>query len=232
VASQLAPRVVALCAWLAAALPLVALLFFLAAYRFDVPRLADLPSIVEDPGAATRLRWAGLADMAAYLPVAPVVIYLHRRLGDRAPDLIGLLTFCGLAYVVLGSLGGTLFPTVGPPLIEDGSAAARVTFAAFANMVAVGLWGTLELIGFGVWLLGVGWLLRADGAGFAALAVVAGIGSLLSAARTGITGRSVGDLPGPLDFVIVGLLGLALPWLAWLGIRLYRGQAPAPTQLR
>lgn len=225
---QLTPRVVAVCAWLAAVLPLVALVVFLAAYRFDVARLTDLPSIVADPGAASSLRWAGLADMTAYLPVAPVVIYLHRRLRDRAPDLIGLLTFCGLAYVLLGSLGGTLFATVGQPLIEDGSEAARVTFAAFANMVAVGLWGTLELIGFGVWLVGVGWLLRPDSRAFGTLGIVAGIGSLLSAARTGITGRSVGDLPGPLDFVIVGLLGLALPWLAWLGIRIYRGQAPAP----
>lgn len=69
----------------------------------------------------------------------------------------------------------------------------------------------------------VGWLIRTQSPAFGWLAIVAGIGSLLSAARTGITGRSVGDLPGPLDFVIVGLLGLALPWLAWLGIRLYRG---------
>lgn len=207
----------------------MAFVIFLEAYRFEVGRLADLSSIIDDPDAATTLRWAGLIDMTAYLPVAPIVIYLHGRMRDRAPDLIGLLTFGGLAYVLLGSLGGTLLATVGPPLIEDGSEAARVTFGAFANMVAVGLWGTLELIGFGVWLLGIAWLLRADSAGFGTLGIVAGIGSLLSAARTGITGRSVGDLPGPIDFVIVGLLGLALPWLAWLGIRLYRGQTPAPS---
>ena len=217
----------AVCAWLAAVLPLLAFVAFLAAYRFDAERLSDLPSIVGDRHAAASLRWAGLIDMAAYLPVAPVVIYLHRRLAHRAPDLIGLLTFCGLAYVLLGALGGTLFATVGPPLVEDGSEAARVTFAAFATMVVVGLWGTLELIGFGVWLVGIGWLLRAESLAFGWLAIVAGAGSLLSAARSGMTGRSVGELPGPLDFVIVGLLGLALPWLAWLGIRLYRGWIPA-----
>jgi hypothetical protein len=223
---QLTQRSVAVCAWLAAVVPLLALVAFLAAYRFDTARLTDLPSIVGDRDAAAALRWAGLIDMTAYLPVAPIVVYLHRRLAERAPDLIGLLTFCGLAYVLLGALGGTLFATVGPPLVEDGSEAARVTFAAFATMVAVGLWGTLELIGFGVWLVGIGWLLRAQSPAFGWLAIVAGIGSLLSAGRTGITGRSVGDLPGPLDFVVVGLLGLALPWLAWLGIRLYRGWMP------
>jgi hypothetical protein len=228
---QTTSRVLAICAWLAAVLPLVALVAFSAAYRFDAGRFTDLPSIVGDRDAAALLRWAGLIDMAAYLPVAPVVIYFHRRLADRAPpDLIGLLTFCGLAYVLLGSLGGTLFATVGPPLIEDGSSAARVTFAAFASMVTIGLWGTLELIGFGVWLVGVGWLLRAESPGFGTLAIVAGIGSLLSAVRTGITGRSVGDLPGLPDFIVVGLLGLALPWLAWLGLRLSRGWAAGPAR--
>jgi hypothetical protein len=221
-------RVVAISAWAAAIQPLVALIVFLAVYDFAPGGLNDLPSIVGDADAAGTLRWAGLADMLAYLPVAPVVIYLHRRLAHRAPDLIGVLTFGGLAYVLLGSLGGTLFATVGPPLVEAGTDAARLVFGALADMITVTLWGTLELIGFGVWLIGVGWLLRADSAAFGYAGILAGVGSLLSAARTGITGRSVGDLPGVLDWVIVGLLGLALPWLAWLGIRLWRGQPPAP----
>jgi len=221
---QPAAFLAAVCAWLAALLPLIALVAFLAAYRFDIGRLADLPSIVGDRGAAPTLRLAGLLDMAAYLPVAPVVIYVHRRLRDRAPDLIGLLTFAGLTYVVLGSLGGTIFATVAPPLVEDGSDVARTTFGAFATMGTVTLWGTLESIFLGIWLIGVGWLIRAERAGFGTLAIVAGVGSLLSAGRSGITGVSVGELPGPLDVLIVGLLGLYVPWLAWLGILLYRGQ--------
>jgi hypothetical protein len=56
------------------------------------------------------------------------------------------------------------------------------------------------------------------------LGIVAGVGALLSAARSGITGRSVGDLPGPVDVVVVGLLGLYVPWLVWLGILVYRRQ--------
>jgi hypothetical protein len=221
----LTPRVVAICAWLAASLPLAALVVVAGAYHFEVDRLADLPSIVGDRSAAPTLRWAGLLDMSAYLAVAPVVIDLHRRLRDRAPDLIGLLTFGGLAYVVLGSLGGAIFATVAPPLVEHGSVVARTTFAAFATLVTVTSWGTLELIFLGMWLIGVGVLLRAEHAVFGTLAVVAGVGALLSAARSGLTGRSVGDLPGPLDFVVVGLLGLYVPWLAWLGIILYRRQS-------
>jgi hypothetical protein len=221
---QSAARIVAICAWLAALLPIAALVAFLAAYHFDLNRFADLKTIVGDRGAAPTLRLAGLLDMAAYLAVAPVVMDLHRRLRGRAPDLIGLLTFGGLAYVVLGSLGGTIFATVEPPLVEDGSEVARTTFGAFATMVTVTLWGTLESIYLAVWLIGVGWLLRAERAAFGTLAVVAGVGALLSAARSGFTGLSVGDLPGPIDVVVVGLLGLYVPWVAWLGVLLYRGQ--------
>src|SRR5687767_478532 len=100
---QLTQLSVAVRAWLAAVVPPLALVAFLAAYRFDTGSFTDLPSIVGDRNAAAALRWAGLIDMTAYQPVAPVVIYLHRRLGDRAPDLIGLLTFCGMSYVLLGS---------------------------------------------------------------------------------------------------------------------------------
>ena len=51
----------------------VALVAFVSAYRLDVGRLADLPSIVGDRGAAPTLRLAGLLDMSAYLAIAPVV---------------------------------------------------------------------------------------------------------------------------------------------------------------
>jgi hypothetical protein len=214
-------RAVALCAFLAAILPLIAFVAFASAYDFDAGRLADLPSIVgTDRSSAVRV--AGLFDMSAYLVVAPVVMYLHGRLRGRSPELSGLLTFCGLTYVALGSLGGTTFATVAPPLIDDGSDAARVTFAAFATFVTVTIWSTLESIFLGIWLLGINRLVRPERTGLGTLGVAAGIGALLSAARSGLTGRSVADLPGPIDVVVVGLLGLYVPWLAWLGFQLLR----------
>ena len=221
---HLTPRVVALFCWAAAGMPLVALVIFMAAYRFDVGEQGGGASIV---GIITLLIGAStvfgqlkdsLDEIWEVRPKSELGVWGFVR--DR------LLTFGGLAYVLLGSLGGTLFATVGPPLVEDGSAAARVTFAAFANMVTLTLWGTLELIGLGVWLIGVGWLTTAENRVFGIFGVVAGIGSMLSAARTAITGRSVADLPGPLDFVVVGLLGLYVPWLVWLGVRLYRERSP------
>jgi hypothetical protein len=219
---RLKPRAVAVCAWLAAVLPLVALAAFVAAYRCDVRRLADLPSIVGDRSSSPVLRLAGLLDMSAYLAVAPVVIFIHRRFERGQGDVIGLLSFCGLAYVVLGSLGGTIVATVEPPLVDDGSDNARTTFAAFSTLVTVTIWSTLESIFLGAWLIGIGSLFRTERLAFGNLAILAGVGALLTAIRAGLTGRSVGDLPGPIDFVVVGVYGLYVPWLAWLGFRLYQ----------
>ena len=222
VAGVSARRLVALCALLAAVLPLVAFGAFAAAYRFDVGRLADLPSIVGDRDVATTLRIAGLLDMSAYLVVAPLVAYLHGRLRPQAPDLMTLITFCGFAYVLSGSLGGTIFATVGPPLVLDGSASARTTFGAFATFVTVTIWSTLESIFLGVWLLGIGSLLRRHALGLGTLGMLAAIGAFLSAARSAVTGQSVGDLPGPIDLMVVGWYGLYVPWMAWLGILIAR----------
>jgi hypothetical protein len=223
VETRSARRLVGACAWLAALLPMLALAAFAAAYRFDIGRLADLPSIVGDTDVAQTLRIAGLLDMSAYLVVAPVVAYLHCQLGRRAPDLMALVTFCGFAYVLLGSLGGTIFATVGPPLVVDGSDLSRSTFGAFATFVTVTIWSTLESIFLGAWLLGVGWLLRPSARSLGTLAMVAAIGAFLSAARSGLTGHSVGDLPGLIDLLIVAWFGLYVPWMVWLGTLLLRG---------
>ena len=113
--------------------------------------------------------------------------------------------------------------------MEDGSEVARTIFAAFATLVTVTLWGTLESIFLGVWLIGIGVVFRPERSAFGTLTIAAGVGALLSAARSGITGQSVADLAGPLDALVVGLLGLYVPWLLWLGVLLYRRQLPQST---
>jgi hypothetical protein len=132
---------------------------------------------------------------------------------------------------VVGSLGGSTFATVAPPLIDEGSEAARVTFAATTPFVTVTIWSTLESIFLGVWLLGINRLLRPQVVGLGTLGIVAGIGALLSAVRSGLTGQSVADLAGPVDLVVVGLLGLYVPWFAWLGVELFRARSSVPLQM-
>lgn len=201
------------------------------AYGFDMQALAHPGSIVDDgQGVADVLRWGALLDMVSYLPLAVVVVYVHYRLRDRNPLLVGVMTAGGLAYVLIGSLAGALLASVGPPLIEGyaeataaGQEAARVSLESIGNATFVGLWGTLELIGIGAWFLGVGWLLWSEWRPFAALSILAGVGTLSASLRTGLTGRTIVDVDGPLDLAILGAAGCLVLWEMWLAVRLWRG---------
>ena len=56
-------------------------------------------------------------------------------------------------------------------------------------------------------------------------AYVAGVGALASSARTGLTGRTLVEVEGPLDLVILTAAGLVIVWQLWLAARLWRGSA-------
>jgi hypothetical protein len=202
-----------------------------AAYSFDIKAMAHPGSIVDKgEGVAQLLRWGALLDMVSYLPFAVLVVYFHYRLRAGNPELVALLTACGLAYVLIGSIAGVVMAAVGPPLMVGyatapaaGREAARVALEAVGNATLVGLWGTLELIFVGFWFIGVGLLLRHDWRRFAMLSSVLGVALLVASARTGLTGRLVVEVNGPIDLVMDASLGLLFVWELWLGIRLWRG---------
>jgi hypothetical protein len=222
---------VAAAAVLSVVLGMGASILLAAAYGFDLHTFAHPGSIVDKGVEVARLlRWGALLDMASYLPMAAVVVYFHHRLRERNPELVSLLTAGGLAYVLIGSIAGALLAAAGPPLIAgyasasaEGREAARVVLEALGNAALVGLWGTLELICIGFWFLGLGWLLRSDWRRFAALSIVVGVGMLVASARTGLTGRTLVEVNGPVDFVIAAPLGLFFVWIFWLAARLWRG---------
>jgi len=120
------------------------------------------------PTGASLIRWGSLIDMAGYLSIAPVVIYLRARYSTaRYADLYAL---AGLALVVIGSIGAVAMATAAPPLINDyatASAAQRQAvlpaFATLYRAVVLGLWQTLETIPATVWLLGVASAARLKG---------------------------------------------------------------------
>ena len=120
------------------------------------------------PTGASLIRWGSLIDMAGYLSIAPVVLYLRARYSTaRYADLYAL---AGLALVVIGSIGAVAMATAAPPLINDyatASAAQRQAvlpaFATLYRAVVLGLWQTLETIPATVWLLGVASAARLKG---------------------------------------------------------------------
>lgn len=225
---------------LAALLEGVASAVLAAAFGFDLAALAHLGSLLDrGPAAAELLRWGALLDMAGYLALGLVVLYVGERLRQRNALAVSSLTLSGLAALLVGAVGAVLLATVGPSLLVDYATApvsareaARVTLEALGRGVAAGLWGTLELALLGAWLIGVGWLLRREWPRFGGLALLSGIGMVASSLRTGATGRTLPDVSGPLDLVIVLLIGgslvLLFVWLLWLAVHLWRERPAGP----
>ena len=223
--------------WVAAAIGLSVLLtigagvLMPAAFGFDIAAIGHPGSIVDKgEDTAQLLRWGALVDMVSYLPFAVVVLYFHHRLRTRNQELVALLTACGMAYVLIGSMAGALLASAGPPLIAgyasapaEGREVARVTLEALGHISLVGWWGTLELIFIGFWLLAVGWLLRSEWRRFAALSIAVGVAVLVASIRTGVTGQTLVEINGPIDLALAAPLGLFLIWELWLAARLWRG---------
>jgi hypothetical protein len=232
-------RFLALVALAMVALEITASAMFLALYDFDIGVLAANPAAVpaRGPEVATLLRWGAVVDMLGYLALAPIVVYLRGRLTSSSSEqgrplwVIDLLTFGGLGWVLIGSIGAALWASAGPPLLaasaassEAASVAGAIGFMTLATAVNVGLWGTLEWLLLPVWLIGVGWLVRTEGRAFGWLAVLAGVGGLAYGLRTGLTGRPPVDLTSPLDLLTFAGFGLFFVWAVWLAIRLWQGR--------
>lgn len=228
---------VAMVAFAAVVLQGTAGLAFAAVYGFDVARHADLGALTErGPGTATAFRLALLIDMLGYLAVAPVVLHLHRRLHSRgmaSPTerwLVDVVTFFGLLFTIAGSIGATVLAVAGSTLIDAAAGggpsetAARVGFEAVSRTVNEGLWGPLEFLAAGIWVGGVGGLLRNEARRFAATAMVVAAGLILYAARTGLTGRNPVESVEAIDLVALAAITLFALWELWLAARLWLGR--------
>jgi hypothetical protein len=225
-------RAVAAAIVLSIVLGLGATVVLLAAYGFDPGAMGD-PGSIADKGkqAAELLRWGALLDMASYVPFAVPVLYFHGRLSKSGGELIRFVTAAGLAYVLIGAIGGALLAGGGPPLVagdagasEAGRETARIALDSLGRAVFVGLFGTLELIPFAGWMVGVGWVLRREWPRFWTLSVVAALGVLASSVRSGLTGRSLIEIDGLPALIIAAALGLVFVWQLWLAARLWWGR--------
>ena len=79
------------------------------------------PTSILGSGAngANLFRWGMILDMFGYyLLLAPLALLLWSILKPKGMNLITLLTFCGLAYMLIGALGAATLAAISPPLIE------------------------------------------------------------------------------------------------------------------
>lgn len=133
-----------------------------AASGFEAKVFSDPRGLVTRGSAAAELiRWASSLDLIGYLLLGPLAVYFRERFkGDR---FIGLYSFAGLIYILIGATGAVILGTAAPPLMRAyqaalGSQRDAITgdFVILYLIVARGLWQTLEGIPAAIWLLGIG----------------------------------------------------------------------------
>lgn len=185
-----------------------------------------------DPSAMLRFshNW-GLAkasmllDMFGYyLLLLPVIFYLHEYLRRKTP-WANLLTFCGLAYVLIGAIGAAILASVWPQQMQqylNASADQKIALqSATENISAIvygGMWNILEMFLSGVWWAGIGLALRQEFKSLGNVSIVLGVSCILD---------SIGNMTGLKMLAEIGLniyLVLAIVWAFWVGTLIYKGK--------
>ena len=195
-------------------------LAFFAAFGGDVEgAIFGEPAAILGGGAsaAALLRWGAILDMFySYLLIAPLALFLHRRLRPIKPWLADIGTIGALAYIFVGAAGAAILATVGSSLVEAYGAAAPADRAAIAtafdvlrNTVYFGLWQMLNPITAGIWISSVGWLVLAQRPIVGRFLVVLGVGLMCLSGTTMLGIHS-------LTVLLVGVAVILLVWLAWV----------------
>lgn len=172
--------------------------------------------------AGQLMKWSWLSDMLGYyLLLVPAIFLLHYWLKNKNPYWMGVFTFCGLTYIISGSVGAAMLAKTWPTLISAYASAEGLkkeiidlVFTNTTEMVYGGIWGYLEFLLAGLWWIGVGIALRSEHKVFGIVTIFLGvftlaamIGEVLALEYVSFTGLLVYLLLAPL-------------WAAWLGIHL------------
>lgn len=227
-------RLTAITAILSGVLAIASTVLASAAVNGDFQVLLSPDSALKaGAGAANAYRWGLVASMFGYyLLLAPAAFFLGSWLKARSPSWVPLLTFFGLVYVLVGTVGMAASYSVVPGLMEaypQASAGQReilqILNRAFSDLIYGGLSGLAVLVPGGVWWLGIGVLLRSERRILGWFTLALGIMVLITAVMA-IPGPGSGATPG-VAFQTLLLLWSALApiWALWLGIDLLRRPA-------
>jgi len=176
--------------------------------------------------AGSLMKWSWLADMLGYyLFLVPVVFLLHHWLKKNNPYWISIFTFCGLAYILSGSIGAAALAKTWPTLISAFTHANGITkevygivFTNTTEMVYGGIWGYLEFLLAGIWWIGIGFAMKPERKAIGIVTIVLGIFTLATVVGEVFTFEYIA-LTGLLVYLL-----LAPIWAGWLGISLLRGK--------
>jgi hypothetical protein len=189
--------------------------------------LSDMSSFIQvGETAGNILKWSWLSDMLGYyLLLVPAIFLLHYWLKNRNPYWMGILTFCGLAYTLCGSIGASMLAKTWPSLISAYANSEGVTkemydivFTNNTEMVYGGIWGYLEFLFAGVWWIGIGFTMKSERKALGIVTIILGVFTLIA---------TLGEYFALENIALIGLmvyLLLAPIWSGWLGVSLLRGK--------
>jgi hypothetical protein len=199
---------------------LISISLVFSAYNWDF-EIAFNPSkaIAYQPDPSYMLRWAWILDIFGYyLPLAPLALWLHHRLSEKAPLYSQLFGFCALGFVGIGAAGAAMLAGATVPLFEAFQAGDMVQKAASAqvyenlnNEVLSGIWNIFSMLLAAIWWLGIGWLLRPKHRWIAHFSTILGVACALD-----VSGYIFGvEMLSSLGLNIY-LFGAPF-WAAWMG---------------
>ena len=146
---------------------LIALACFIAmliAVNFNSDVLSDPLLILSTAGInVTAARWSMILDMFGYyLLLLPVIYLLNDWMKERS-SWNKMVTFCGIAYVLIGSIGASVLAVIWPKIIAGFSLAnvaeqqiLKANFSLINDMVYSGMWNLLEMTFAATWWISIG----------------------------------------------------------------------------
>jgi len=164
-----------------------------------------------------------LLDMFGYyLLLLPLIFYFHQQYKFQS-SWTPLITFSGLAYVLIGAIGAAILAALWPALMQDYLSATANNkewvaglFKTSTLLVTKGLWNILEVIFATAWWIGVGRLLYSENKLLGAVTIATGISTLADA---------IGNMAGWNGLAEAGLnlyLVLGIAWPLTIGISIIR----------
>lgn len=147
---------------------LACIILTLIAVNFNNDALSDPVLVLSTVGTnSVAARWSMISDMFGYYLLLLPIIYLFHDWMKEKSAWNNLVTFCGVAYVLIGSIGASILAVVWPNIM-DAFHSANVTeqqiltanFKLINDAVYSGLWNLLEMSFAAIWWIFIGYQLQ------------------------------------------------------------------------
>lgn len=152
-------------------LALACIIATLVAVNYNNEALSNPVLVLSTAGVNTvAARWSMIFDMFGYyLLLLPIIYLVHDWMKERSA-WSNLVTFCGLAYVLIGSIGASILAVVWPNIINAFQLAdateqqiLKANFSLINDMVYSGMWNLLEMGFAATWWIFTGYQLKKNG---------------------------------------------------------------------